>query len=279
MTPVERTATPRDLSLEARRAGRSKWFDWAGRFGLAAQGVSFVIVAVLALMLATGHGGMTADRTDALRTLADETLGGALLVVLAAGFAAYAAWRFAEAFLDRDNEGDDPKGLGKRAGDFAKGAFYAALAFSVVGILFGADEGGEEKANKTTAGVLGWPGGRWIVFAAAAAIGIAAIWNLYRGLSRKFEEDLEVGTSETVRQWIGRIGLVGLSARGVAFGLIAWFLAKAAYDFNPKEAVSLGGALGKLASATYGHALLAAVAGGLLAFGIFCLAQARYRDV
>jgi len=272
---VDRPAA-QDLSAQARRAGRSRWFDWAGRFGLAAQGVSFAIVAVFALMLATGHGGMTADRTVALRALADETLGGVLLIVLAAGFASYAAWRFANAFLDRDNEGDDPKGLGKRAGDLAKGLLYGGLALS---ILFGADEGGEKETDEKAAGVLDWPGGRWIVFAVAAGVAVAAIWNLYRGLSRKFEKDLEVGTSHTVRCWIGRIGLVGLSARGVAFGIIAWFLAKAAYEYDPKEAVSLGGALAKLASATAGDALLGAVAAGLLAFGIFCLAQARYRDV
>jgi hypothetical protein len=88
-----------------------------------------------------------------------------------------------------------------------------------------------------------------------------------------------VGTSHTVRYWIGRLGLVGLSARGVAFGIIAWFLAKAAYEYDAKEAVSLGGALAKLASATAGDALLGVVAVGLLVFGVFCLAQARYRDV
>ena len=61
--------------------------------------------------------------------------------------------------------------------------------------------------------------------------------------------------------------------------LIAWFLAKAAWEFDAKEAVSLGGALAKLASATHGRWLLTAVAAGLLAFGAFCVAQARYRDV
>jgi hypothetical protein len=275
---VERTAR-QNLSVQARRAGRSKWFDWAGRFGLAAQGVSYAIVAVLALMLAGGLGGKAADRTGALRTFADEPLGGALLVLVAAGFAAYAAWRLATAFFDRDNDGDDAKGLGKRAGDFAKGLFYGVLTISVVRILFGADEGGEKDTDQKTAGVLGWPAGRWIVFAVALGVAVAAVWNVYRGVSRKFEDDLEVGTSHNVKCWIGRIGLVGLVARGVAFAIIAWFLAKAAWEFDPKEAVSLGGALAKLVSAPAGHAVLAAVAAGLLSFALFCLAQARYRDV
>ena len=270
---------PDELAAAPRRAAQSPWFGWAGRFGLAAQGISFVIVAVLALLLATGRGGMTADREVALRSLADETWGGALLVLLAAGFAGYALWRLADALLDRDNEGDDAKGLGKRAGDLGKGLFYGALAVSVVRILFGADEGGEERTDRTTAGVLDWPAGRWIVFGVAAAVAAAAVWNVYRGVSRKFEEDLEAEISPDARRLVGWLGLVGLATRGVAFGVIAWFLAKAAYEYAPKQAVGLGGALAKLASATYGEALLAAVAAGLLAFGVFCLAQARYRDV
>lgn len=150
----------------------------------------------------------------------------------------------------------------------------------LVRILFGADERGEERADRTTAGVLGWPAGRWLVFAVAAAIAAAAVWNVYRGISRKFEDDLELGRmrSET-RDAVSRLGLVGLSSSGAVFGVIAWFLAKAAYEYDAKETVGLGGALSKLASAEYGRWLLTAVAAGLLACGVFCLSRARYRDV
>ena len=269
-----------DVRFRARRAAHSSWLGWVARVGLAAQGVSYLVVAALALMLAFGWGGTTADRPTALSRLADEPMGGTLLVLLAVGFAAYAAWRFANAFFDRGGEGDDAKGLGKRAGDLGKGLLYAGLAVSVVRILFGADEHGERRADETTAGLLGWPAGRWLVFAGAAAFAVAAVWNVYRGLSRSFEDDLEVGKlSRAGKRWIGRLGTIGLSARGVVFGVIAWFLAKAATEFDAKEAVGLGGALAKLASADHGRWLLTAVAAGLLAFGLFCVAQARYRDV
>ena len=39
------------------------------------------------------------------------------------------------------------------------------------------------------------------------------------------------------------------------------------------------GALRKLANAPYGTALLGIVAAGLFAFGLFCVIQARYREV
>ena len=53
----------------------------------------------------------------------------------------------------------------------------------------------------------------------------------------------------------------------------------AAVQFDPDEAVGLDGALRKLADAPYGPVLLGLTAAGLVAYGLFCAAQARYRDV
>ena len=63
------------------------------------------------------------------------------------------------------------------------------------------------------------------------------------------------------------------------FGLIGWFLVKAALEFDADEAVGLDGALAKLVNAPYGPILLGLTAAGLIAYGLFCAAQARYRDV
>ena len=99
------------VQYAADRAGDSKAVGWAGRLGLIAMGVSYGLVAVLAILLATGHGGKTTDRQGALQTLAHDGLGRLVVVVLAVGFAGYAVWRFAQAFLDRGEEGTDAKGL------------------------------------------------------------------------------------------------------------------------------------------------------------------------
>jgi len=75
------------------------------------------------------------------------------------------------------------------------------------------------------------------------------------------------------------IGIAGLAARTVVFGLIGWFLVKAAIEYDPQEAVGLDGALARLAEAPYGPVLLGFTAAGLIAYGLFCVAQARYRRV
>ena len=75
------------------------------------------------------------------------------------------------------------------------------------------------------------------------------------------------------------VGTAGFCALGFVLGVTSWFLLKAAVDFNAGKAVSLGGAMARLARADYGDWLLTTVAAGLLAYGVFGLLQARYHRV
>jgi hypothetical protein len=268
-----------DALVQARRVGRSPWVEPVGRFGLLAKGVSFVIVAVIALKVAVGKGGPLEDRRGALEALADEPFGGVLLGVLAAGFASYATWRLAESLLDRGGEGEDAKGLAKRAAAFGKAVVYGGLAVGVVMILLGSGGSGS-KEKKATAWALEWPFGEWIVGAAGLAFVAAGVVNAYRAVTFEFEKDLEKHEmSRTEQAWFRRVGVLGYAARGVVFGLIGAFLIKAAAEYDSKEAIGLDGALAKLAAQTYGTFLLGLTAVGLLCYGLFCFVQARYRDV
>ena len=228
---------------------------------------------MLAIQVALGHGGAATDREGALRTIAHHTIGRAIVIALAAGFACYALWRLWQV-VSEDK-------LSKKLGGLGKAGVYGSLCAAAVSILLGDSKGGSsDKQREATAGILGWPGGRWIVFAIAAAIAGAAAWNFWRGVSGRFLKQLKTGEmSARVRKWTTRIGVTGLLARAVVFALIAWFFFKAASDYNASKAQGLDGALRKLAHETYGTWLLAIVAAGLLAYGVFCLIQARYREV
>jgi len=273
---------PGDDVKQKAQSGRG-WYAVLARVGLVAKGLSFGLVGVLAIKLAVGSGGEATSREGALAQLAHHTFGKAVLVALALGFAAYAIWRFVQAFAE-EADGDDgaAKVWGKRAGYVGRGLIYAALTFSTVKILAGAGSGGSQtqRAHKSTAMVLGWPGGRELVGAAAVVIVAVGLWNLYRGLSRKFEDKWRVGSLSPVwRRWGARAGVAGHVARCVVFGLIGIFLAKAAWDYNPKDAIGIDGALQKLAHASYGPYLLGVTAVGLVAYGVYCLVDARLRDV
>ena len=269
---------------QVRRGAQGRGVEWLGRAGLLAQGISYGIVGWLALQLAFGHGGAATSRQGALKTLADDAGGTILLIALAIGFAGYAIWRFAQALFGRDRRGKKP-GFFKRASSFAKGALYTGLAVATVGILVGSGSGsgsssgggGEQKA---TAGVLGWSHGKEIVIAGGVGVCIAALYQFFRAFTRRFMKDMDTSEMrDRAQRWIERLGIAGLCARGIVFGIIGWFLIKAARDFDPNKAIGLGGALAKLAHQSYGPVLLGVTAAGLIAFAVFCVAQARYRQV
>ena len=253
------------------------------RTGLVAKGASYALVGALAIKLALGDGGSATSRQGALAQLAKDSFGKIVLIALAAGFAAYALWRFIQAYAERpDAQDGEAKVWGKRAGYVARGLIYAGLTYSTIRILAGSGGGQSQnaKAHHSTAVVLAWPGGTWLVGAAGLALVGAGFWNLYRGVTRKFEDKWRMsGRSPAIRKWGSRAGVLGHVARFVVFGLIGVFLVKAAVDYNPKDAIGLDGALQKLAHASYGSWLLGVTAAGLIAYGLFCFVEARLREV
>lgn len=268
------------MSGEASRAAQSEEVGWLGRGGLAAKGLSFILVGVLALLVAFREGhGKTTDRQGALQTVGSHPLGKLLLIVLALGFAAYAVWRFSDAIFDRRNKGDDAKGVGKRAGAAARGLLYTGLCVTTTSIILGASgESGNEKQE--AARVMDLPGGRLIVGAVGLGVLAGGLYNLWRGVSGKFMKDLKQGEMNEGEERTYRVvGVIGHLARGVVFCLVGWFLLKTAWQFDAKEAVGVDGALRKLARSDHGRIWLGAVASGLGAYGLFCLVQARYRRV
>ena len=212
--------------------------------------------------VAAGVGGQATSRQGALHDLAGTAFGKFVIILLIIGFVAYAAWRVLQAVTVR--ESDEKKAWGKRIAYLARAAVYCSLAFSAGRIVAGAGGGQSQnqKAHKTTAVVLSWPGGTWLVGIAGAVLIGVGLWNLYRGLSRKFEDKWRGGMSSSAKQWGGRAGVVGHVARFVVFALIGVFAIKAASDYNPQDAVGLDGALQKLAHQSYGSYLLGLTAAG-----------------
>ena len=102
------------IATKGRRAGRSPWVERLGRLGLVAKGVLYAVVGILAIKVALGGREESPDREGALQTIAQQPFGKGLLVLLAVGLAGYALWQLARGLLDREGEGEDPKGLAKR---------------------------------------------------------------------------------------------------------------------------------------------------------------------
>jgi hypothetical protein len=255
----------------------AKTFGWLARAGLVARGVVYLVIGVLALELALGEGGKATNQTGALRTVAEQSFGEALLVVLAIGLAGYSLWRLLRAAVGHGAEQRDSGS--DRVAALASGIAYGILCVTAVKILTESGAG-SGTPKQPTGGVLDWTGGTVIVaIAGSVMIGVAA-YQAYKGIAKKFLEDAKTGEmSEGVRKGYTALGVFGHVARAVVFALIGYGLIKAAIDYNPQEAIGLDGALRELADASYGPILLAAVAIGLAGFALYSIADARYRKV
>ena len=257
---------------------QSHAFEWLSRAGFVARALVYGIIGVLALKLALGHGGKLADQEGALQTVARQPFGEVLLTLVAIGLGGYSLWRLVRAAIGHGPEGSD-SGF-DRISALASGIAYGAICALAVEILIGAGGGSAGSPKKATAGVLGWPAGAWIVGLAGVVMIGVALYQGYRGITKKFLEESKVEEMPPpVKEWISRLGTIGHLARMVVFGLVGVFLIKAAVDYNPDKAVGLDGALAKIVDRSYGPFLLGVVAAGLIAFALYSLSDARYRRI
>ncbi len=272
------------MQAEARSTGRSAThstaFEALTRMGFVARGVIYAIIGLLAIQVAMHSAKNATDQRGAMETIQKQPFGHWLLIAVAVGLGGYALWRFVQAVVGQGPEGGGDHSTMGRIVAFCSGVAYAGLCALAVSILLGASSGSSNNPHKQTAGVLGWPGGQWLVGAAGALFIIVALYQGYKGVSKKFlEEDKTGQMSPGTKRSITVIGVVGHLARMVAFGLIGIFLVKAAIDYAPSKAVGLDGALNRLNHQAYGPFLLGVVAIGLIAFGAYSIADARYRRI
>jgi hypothetical protein len=266
------------------RAVHGRWSRGFARAGFVARGLIYGLIAALALAVAFGKRSRPEDQQGALQIVAGQPFGKVLLVALAVGLVAFAFWCFAQAVLGEKLETARDVNVFKRLGLAALGLLYVGLCALCVAIVTGAGEpaqsGGGKGEEKATRFALEQPAGRYIVILFGIGIVVAGVVLVCLGLTRKFRDELkERQMGGTERTWFTALGVAGYLARGVVFALAGFFVARAAWQYDPNEAVGLDGALAKLAHAEYGPVLLAVTAAGLLAYGVFSLVEARYREV
>ena len=252
------------------------------RVGFIAKGIVYATVGLLAAKSAAGlGGGRTTDTEGAIRTLGRQPLGDVLLLAIGLGLLAYAAWRAVQAILDVDGKGRDAKGLAVRDGFLGSGLVHLGLAATALALFAGARRRAPaEGIEQWTARALAEPFGAWAVAAVGAGVVGGGLYQLYKAHGAKFEKRLALeGLSLRGRRWVRRVGQIGLTARGVTFGSIGWFLMRAALNADAEEALGLAGSLRVVRQQPQGDALLGAVGFGLVAYGLHSLVMARYRRI
>jgi hypothetical protein len=268
--------------VATRARPHARWIVRLARAGYAAKGVLYLIVGGLALKAALGSGGRTTDSGGALGTIRDTTGGRALLAVMGVGLLGYALWAVLSGFLDAEDRGDEPKGIALRIGQAARGLVYGALgieALRAIGSTASARSGSGE-AEHWTARAMALPMGRALVLAGAIVIIGYALYQLWRGVHKNIQKHLRLGGADrNVMVWVIRLARFGIVARAIVFFIIGWFLIRAGREQDAQKASGVAESLATLGSQPYGRLLLGIVAAGLIGYGVWQLANARYREM
>lgn len=262
---------------KAQEVADSRGLEVLARAGLVSYGVVHLLVGWLALQVAWSGSGENADQSGALSQLAEQPFGPVILWLVAVGLVALALWQAAEAIWGV-SENDKKKRVRKQVTAGGKAVLYLLLGISAARFAMGSGQSSSQSQQSTTQGVLGWPGGQFIVAVAALVIIAIGAANAYRGVSKKFLREIDTGAIPAkAQQVIIRLGQVGFVAKGIALAVVGLLLGYAALTFDPDKATGLDGAMRTIADQPFGKFLLTAIALGFVAFGLFAFAQARYR--
>lgn len=266
----------REVVSTVRAGADSRPLGWAARLGLTARGVVYLLMGLLAVLVARGAPAEV-DQKGALAQVVAHPYGELVVAVMAAGFAGYALWRLSEALVGVSGEG---RGLGPRVRSLVRGLVYAGLAVSAVALLRGSRTSQATQQQGLTARTMEQPGGRWLVAAVGVVILGVGVALVVEGVRLRFMRYFPAGAlSPALRHAVRVLGAVGTVARGAVFALTGALVVAAAWTFDPAKASGLDGALKTLADQPFGPLLLTAAGAGLVAFGLYGLAEARYRRV
>lgn len=263
----------------ADRLEKSRAVQWLGRGGDLCYGLVHVVVAVLALRVAFGRSASELDQRGAITAIAAAPFGIVLLWLITIGLFAFGVWQILAAAVSFRWINDKNKRTRRRLGALARAIAVCAVAVLALRFLL-ADPTQSQSASQRdwTARLLELPGGRIVVVLVGLAILAGAVVLAFRGVTRSFLTDLEprrlTGATRKTVEWLGAIGFV---AKAVAFAIVGVLVVIAGVALDPARSGGLDAALRTLAGQPYGNVLLVIVALGLICYGCYLAAEARYR--
>ncbi|SCF32062.1 protein of unknown function [Micromonospora purpureochromogenes] len=263
----------------AARTADSRWLELLTRAGFIGYGVVHLLFAWLALQIAFGNSREEGNQNGALRTLGAQPLGKFLLITIAVGLVAMAIWQALEAAVGhRFLQGRDR--LFERITSVVRTVVFLWLAWTAVKVFQDASSNSADQQEALSEKLMTSAGGRWLVGLAGLVLAIVGIGMVIYGLKKKFERNLKTGEmSPKTRTLTRRLGMAGYAARGAVFAIAGLLIVVAAVKYDPEKARGLDAALRTLRDQSYGPILLALMALGIAAFGIYCFLQSRYRKV
>lgn len=259
--------------------------------GFFAKGVVYLLLGTLTFMAAFNLGGDISSRENVIKFLLDLEFGKILVGTTALGLFAYSLWRLYQTVKNPGNSQEDKtiKSGFKKLRYLYSGILYGVIAYSfakpLISVLTGngsaqpeSDNNGDEKAALWEILSMDW--GKALLWIIAAIVAGQAIQQFYISYTANFMKKIDNYPSiKNEYDFIRKAGRYGYAARGIVFGILAFFIVQVILQHNANAYQGTEGALQYLLSFTYGQILLGAVALGLAGYGIFNIMVARHANL
>ncbi|MCI4065359.1 DUF1206 domain-containing protein [Micromonospora sp. R77] len=269
----------RNAEATAAQAANSRWLELLTRAGFIGYGIVHLLFAWLVLQIAFGKSGEEGNQNGALRTLGTQPMGKFLLVTIAIGLFAMAIWQAFEAAIGHRGLRDKDR-LFERIASVVRTVVFVWLGWTAIKVFQEASSNAADKQEALSEKLMASTGGRWLVGIAGLVLAIVGIGMVIYGLKKKFERNLKIGEmSPKTRTLARRLGMAGYAARGTVFAVAGVLIIVAAVKYDPEKARGLDAALRTMRDQPWGPVILALMALGIAAFGVYCFLQSRYRRV
>nr|WP_321443316.1 DUF1206 domain-containing protein [uncultured Cohaesibacter sp.] len=254
------------------------WIKYLARAGYFSRGVVYLIVGGFAIFAAWGAAQSKGTKGAILKIL-KQPLGETLIVILIVGLVGYIMWRLVQSILDTDDHGWSAKGLAIRVGLFSSAVTYSGLALYSASLIgaFASDNGGESGGLAQQMGQV--IGQKYVALVLACIFIGIAIAHWWKAFTQKYADHFQADAS--VMAFIHPISMVGLTARGIVFAIIATimifrFLGIESGDGAPPDVKD---ALVYVQYLPFGVWFLSALGIGVILFAGYSFAEAIWRKI
>ncbi len=257
------------------------WIRGTARAGHLSIGAIYIILGGFAFGSTLDIGVKALGFQEALRRLLETRAGATFPIVIAFGLLADGVWQVVRAVLNADMADRSLVGYVERGSWVVGGLVHFGLGIVAIKLVAGfAQKPSESQVRYWTDSIMQLPFGGALISVAGIVVIIVGIIFVGRAVRREIDRWLDLSSLiRPIRVIVVMLGRFGLAARGAVFIVGGLLVVLAAVHVSPKEAHGLGGTLRIIQSQYYGHLLLAGVALGFIAYGIFELACARYRRI
>jgi hypothetical protein len=257
------------------------WIRRAARLGHFGIGSVYIVVGAVAFNSTLDAGVRVVGFQGALRRVLESYAGPAALVAIGLGLVADGVWQGVRSALNADMAAPGLRGLLERASWLVSGLIHLGLGLVALKLPVATDPRPNESQLRRWAQLLiATQFGDWVAALVGFVVILVGMMFIYRAAKGDMDPWLDLSPLNLpIRIIVMALGRFGVAARGSVFVVGGTLLVLAAVHVNPREAHGVGGTLRIIESQQYGHLLLASVALGFIAYGIFELARARYRHI